>query len=591
MVSMKRPLRWGVGLLGLSLLLILFYLGYRFGMPVLSGYAVGTDTYKGDVGTDTTYGRLTLMFLIATGTLVSEDLACIGAGLLSGTGRLDFLYAAGASFIGIFTGDLIIFWMGSHFGRPIMRHRWARWFVSERSLNRAQQLFREYGIWIVLITRFVPGTRTATYFSAGALHAPAGRFIAVFALAALLWTPVLVGFSHLVGERLVEMYHVYEAFALPAIVLAGLTLFLILKFGMPLLTWRGRRELKGKWMRAVRWEFWPVWQVNWLTFLYVLYLGLLRYKKPTLFTAVNPCMAHGGFLGESKGEIMKGLARASDALPATFRFEPGDPRERLDQFRELLSANRLGYPVVLKPDEGQRGAGVRIVREEAQARNWFEEHAEPALLQEFLEGSEYGVFYVRRPSEPEGRIISLTIKEQLEVVGNGADSLEVLIYRHPRAIALLYTFLKRFENDLERVPFAGERIRLGELGTHARGALFLDGRDLITPELTRRIDRIAKACDGFYFGRFDIMATSVDALRCGRGLKVIELNGVTSESTHIYDPRHGLFTAWRTLMAQWKLAFEIADENARAGAPVSSVKAFTGDLLKAWRRQGSLSRN
>jgi hypothetical protein len=45
---------------------------------------------------------------------------------------------------------------------------------------------------------------------------------------------------------------------------------------------------------------------------------------------------------------------------------------------------------------------------------------------------------------------------------------------------------------------------LMELGTHCRGAMFLDGGWVITPELEERFDAISRGFAGFYVGRFDV---------------------------------------------------------------------------------------
>ena len=530
-------------------------------------------------------GIFLTMLAIFLGTMVSEDLACISAGILVAAGKLDYPSAVLASFLGIFVGDNLIYGMGRFFGRPVLNHRWARLVVHRRSVDRASHLFRRHGVWIIILTRFIPGTRSATYFAAGALHAPFLRFLLVFALAAALWTPFLVGLSWFIGNRLMEYYEVYEAFALPLLLAVILLLYVIFHYGVPAFTRRGRRRLKGKWMRATRWEFWPWWQVNWLVVLYVLYLGLFRYRRPTLIALVNPCMPHGGFLGESKGDILQAFSGAGEALPRWARIEGTDTADRIGAVKTAVKELGLTYPVVLKPDEGQRGLAVRIARNEEAALAWLDRVSGPAILQEYVPGPEYGVFYVRRPSEETGRIISVTIKEQLHVTGNGHDTLDTLIHDHPRAIALLDVFLDRFEGRLEAVPAEGERVPLGELGTHARGALFLDGRHLLTDALEARVDRIAKACPGFYFGRIDVKVPDEAALREGRGLRLLEVNGLTSEATHIYDPRHGLFHAWRTLCRQWRTAFEIGAEVAAGGAEPPRVRAFLGDFFKAVMRQ------
>jgi membrane protein DedA with SNARE-associated domain len=513
-------------------------------------------------------GVLLTMLGIALGTLVSEDLACISAGLLAASGQLSFFSATLASFAGIFVGDLLIYGIGYHFGHALLSHRWTRWFVSEKAVLHAEHLFQRHGIWLIVATRFIPGTRTATYFAGGALRFPFLRFLVIFALAAAMWTPLLVGLSYFVGRELLEFYEVFEALALPALIAAGLLLYLIFHYGIPLLTWKGRRQLKGKWIRATQWEFWPWWQVNCLVFLYVVYLGLFRFRNLTLFTVTNPCMPHSGFIGESKGAILEGLSGAGEAIPVWRLIAPGDPAYRLQAFTSAMEDLDLDFPVVLKPDEGQRGASVKLVQSGDEARSWFDSVNAPAILQECIHGREYGVFYVRRPSEKSGRITSITIKEQLSVMGNGRDSLEVLIHAHPRAIALLGTFISRFEDEL-----------------HSRGSLFLDGRHLITPALEERMESIATSLEGFYFGRFDVLVPDEEALKDGRSLRVIELNGITSEETHIYDPRHGLLYAWKTLCRQWRTAFEIAAENAAAGHEPAGAGEFLRDAVAAFRRQ------
>ena len=69
--------------------------------------------------------------------------------------------------------------------------------------------------------------------------------------------------------------------------------------------------------------------------------------------------------------------------------------------------------------------------------------------------------------------------------------------------------------------------------------MFLDGAELITPAVEARIDEIARQVPGFFIGRFDVRYASLEAFRRGDDLAIVELNGVTSESTNIYDPDYG----------------------------------------------------
>jgi hypothetical protein len=132
-------------------------------------------------------------------------------------------------------------------------------------------------------------------------------------------------------------------------------------------------------------------------------------------------------------------------------------------------------------------------------------------------------------------------------------------------------FLGRHVDRLEEVPAGGERIVLSELGTHCRGALFLDGTSLVTPALADAIEAVSQSFRGFNFGRYDIRAASEAAFQRGE-FKVIELNGLTSEATSIYDPRHSVWHGWRTLCRQWRIAFEIADEHRGRGVRPQSLR-------------------
>src|SRR5437868_4634620 len=75
--------------------------------------------------------------------------------------------------------------------------------------------------------------------------------------------------------------------------------------------WQARRRLIGWVRRKTQWEFWPPWVAYIPLIPYLLYLGL-KYRSLTLFTAANPGIPSGGFVGESKSRILANL----DSVPA-----------------------------------------------------------------------------------------------------------------------------------------------------------------------------------------------------------------------------------------------------------------------------------
>jgi hypothetical protein len=445
-----------------------------------------------------------------------------------------------------------------------------KWLVTESQLQRSSAWFRARGPAVIVASRFLPGTRVATFIAAGVLQTPFLTFAFWFGVAALLWTPLLVGVAALVGAPILGIFHRFQFWALPAALLAAVVALLTIRVVPRVMTWRGRRLLVASWRRTVRWEYWPPFVFYPPVALYVLWLGL-RHRGLTLFTTANPGIEAGGFINESKAAILAGLRDAGDTVPP-WRLLPASESavKRREDIRRFAAERGVTLPIVLKPDAGQRGSGVAIARSWAAVDAYLESARYDVLAQAYVPGEEYGVFYVRRPSEERGRIFAVTEKRMPTVVGDGRRTLEELILADPRAVAMASTYLAVQEARLREVLAVGESAQLVELGTHARGAYFHDGARLVTPELAGAIDRVSRSFPGFYFGRYDVRSPSESDFRRGV-FRVIELNGVTSEATSIYDPAHGLLSAYGTLFAQWRLAFEIGSENRARGAEPATL--------------------
>ena len=345
-----------------------------------------------------------------------------------------------------------------------------------------------------------------------------------------------------------------------------------LQAGLVAATDRRRRLLLSRWRRITRWEFWPPWIFYPPVFVYLIYL-MAKHRSATLFTAANPAILAGGVVGESKYAILEGLAGSGEYVARSCLVDGNLGGEaKLLAARGFMATQSLTFPIVLKPNCGQRGSGVVIVRSENALAAALAQSSVDTIIQEYVGGAEFGVFYYRRPSETQGRIFSVTEKRFPVVVGDGRRTLEQLILHDDRAVCAARLYLDRHRETLSSVPALGAAVPLAELGTHCRGALFLDGVQVLSPELVERFDRIAHGFDGFYFGRFDVRVDGgIDAFRAGRGFKIIELNGVTSEATHIYHPGTPLAAAYRVLMRQWQIAFEIGTENRLRGASPTSV--------------------
>ena len=532
------------------------------GQPSAQGFALGL-----------------VLVLLALATLLSEDLACVAAGVLAARGSVPLFPALIACYLGIIAGDQLLYLLGRSVGRAVVRLPPVSWLLSEEQLDHAAHWFERHGLRVVLTSRFIPGSRFPTYVAAGVLRAGFLRFAGYLAIAGALWTPALVGASYLAARSGRSLVDALPGDSWPWALAGVLALVLVARIAADLVTHRGRRLLYGMWRRWTRWEYWPRWLFYPPVVVYVLWLGL-KHRSLTLFTAADPGIPLGGVVGESKSAILAALGQGDPRVAITRTVGAvGTPEERIALAERTMAEAGLSFPIICKPDVGERGDGVVLVRDRDALATYLRAAGGTTLLQEFVAGEEFGIFYWRMPGAREGRIFSITAKRLPAVTADGIRPLDLLILDDPRLVAQAPIFFRRFEPRLDEVPAAGTQIPLGDRGNHCQGALFLDGMRHATPALTEAVDRLARRFDGFYVGRFDVRVPDVAALEEGRGLVVIELNGVTSEATHIYDPALTVWNAWRTLFAQWRILFAVGRANAARGARPATL----GEVLRALR--------
>lgn len=506
------------------------------------------------------FGSAGVLLALFIGTFVSEDLACISAGSFIAANAVDPIAGVFACFAGIVVGDMLLFGAGRIFGRRILESRLGSRFISEQSLDRASEWLSRRGLSAIFISRFVSGLRLPTYFLSGLLRLDAKRFTLFVAIAAAIWTPLVIGAA------------VIWQMSVPFGAIAGLIIaFVVFRFAFRLTDTKRRRILSGRIKRIWQWEFWPLWLFYAPVFLYVVFL-VVRHRG-LYFTAANPGIPAGGFVGESKSAIYKLIALSESADRHLLKYVRLS-RDRVSSALEFLAANSLSYPIVVKPDAGERGNDVSIVRSETELGSTLSRLTGDVLVQEFVDGIEASVFYYRYPGEARGRIFSITEKVFPFVVGDGVSTIEELILADQRAHIIAENYFRRIGSRLVNVPSLSEKVALVDIGSHSKGVIFRDGGWMRSRELEAAVDDLSRGIPGFYFGRFDMRAESCSELSSGV-FKIIELNGVTSESTNIYDPRYSLLDAYKILFAQWRIAFEIGRENSIAGATPASA----GDLI------------
>lgn len=307
------------------------------------------------------------------------------------------------------------------------------------------------------------------------------------------------------------------------------------------------------------WEYWPFDIVHAPFYLYWLWLSF-KARSFTFFSASNPGILMGGMFGESKFDVMNKVPEA--VKPRTILL--GYPSTR-EEVLAAMASHRLAFPLIFKPDLGERGWRVEKICSEADIDRYLQTIRLPFLAQEFVDlPLEFGVFYRRYPNEPVGKVVSIVGKEMLHVTGDGRSTLRQLIFAKDRARLQWEKLKLLYADDLEKVLAAGERRELVSIGNHCLGTRFLDANNMITDQLSASFDRISKRIEGFYFGRFDLRTASPEDLEQGR-VMILELNGCGAEPAHIYQPGFPLLRALGVLFGHWRDIYEVSRQNHERG--------------------------
>jgi pimeloyl-ACP methyl ester carboxylesterase/membrane protein DedA with SNARE-associated domain len=566
-----------------------------------------------EVKRGTPWWLITIFIFIAT--LISEDLTTITVGLLIVAQSIDWGVALVGCFFAIFVGDVSLWLIGRTLGRRALKLPLIRGVINERSLDKLGEVLDQHTGKTVFLSRCLPGTRFPTFIAAGILSKKPHVFLFWVALAAFLWTPFLLILTALIGPSLLGFFK--TVFHGPwAIVAAIVVLYIVIRLIGYETTAMGRDKLKADLRRWVMPEFWPVWVFYLPLVPYFVWLAL-RHRGPMTFTCADPGIeCGGGLIGESKSAILasfpsmtlamsesssesRGGADASnESFIAPFALIPAspDPGQRAEtallHIRER--AELAGFPIILKPDLGCRGYGVRLARNESDVREYFRVMTLPVMVQHYHPGPyEIGILWSRVPQQPgrvdewPGEVFSATGKEFPVIAGDGRRDLETLIWHHPRFRMQAKVFLKRHADQASRVLASRERLPLALAGNHCQGTKFIDGTPAVTHELAARIDSIAQSFRNpttgrrLDFARFDLRYISEADLAAGNNFLIVEANGTSSESTSMYDPTKTVLWTFGLLFRHWARLFRIGLERRREG-----VKPMTfRELWRNWRAE------
>lgn len=322
--------------------------------------------------------------------------------------------------------------------------------------------------------------------------------------------------------------------------------------------WWDRIKYKPYFIRLFHFEYWSMSAYYWPLILFYLPYLCLRARHLTFYTAANPGIYTAGLGLESKFDTIQKIPERF--RPKTILVRSG---EGLEQILANLKQAEISFPLIAKPDVGFRGLLVKKINDQYELETYLQKFPITFLLQEFIAlPVECGILYYRYPGQANGAVSSVTLKKFLGVVGDGEKTVFELIQEEPRAILQLPRLQKQQPDLLSLIPEQGKRISLGIIGNHSKGTMFIKGNHLIDQELVSTWDKIWEELDGIDYGRFDIRGESWEKIKQAKDIKILEINGVCSEPTHIYDPiNSSYFKALRDILQHWTVIGRIARAN------------------------------
>lgn len=304
------------------------------------------------------------------------------------------------------------------------------------------------------------------------------------------------------------------------------------------------------------WEYWSFNVVYFPIYFYWIWLSI-KARSFFFFSTSNPGIENAGFVMERKKDIY-------DLLPQAFYpktvFIPINSTTRF--IENLVVEKQLVFPLVAKPDIGERGNAVKKLYCPEEIISYQKNTKVDFLLQEWCDyKNEVGLFYCKYPFEKSGFITGIVRKEFMTITGNGVNTIEELLLQNDRFFLQHATLQRQQPTTLKKVLPPNEQFILVPYGNHCRGTKFIDESEKIDAALTDTLNHICDKIPGFYFGRLDIRFESWELLKQGRKFSIIELNGAGSEPTHIYDPKHSIFFAWKEIARHHNILYKISKQN------------------------------
>jgi membrane protein DedA with SNARE-associated domain len=126
----------------------------------------------------------------------------LAAGVLAGTGRLNFAFCLLASVLAAVSADTMWYRLGRLKGIRILQWICKISLEPDSCVRRTEGVFEKYGAKSLLFAKFLPGLNTVATPLAGVFHMRLRRFLVFDALGAVIWSGTFLGLGYVFSEQI-----------------------------------------------------------------------------------------------------------------------------------------------------------------------------------------------------------------------------------------------------------------------------------------------------------------------------------------------------------------------------------------------------
>src|SRR5437660_3709520 len=183
-------------------------------------------------------GVFAVLLLGSLGVPIAEEMPIITAAVLSHEGIVRWWLALPLCMLGVLSGDLVLYWVGRHWGEQVLNWRVVRLVLSPAREQWLKAAYRRHTLKTVVTVRHVMGLRAAAFLTAGIARVSFWKFVAADGAAATLGVPVSFGLAYFFADQLGEVMtdvHQVERWL-------GLLAIIVVATGLGLAIWRRSRQ-------------------------------------------------------------------------------------------------------------------------------------------------------------------------------------------------------------------------------------------------------------------------------------------------------------------------------------------------------------